>query len=143
MLSSKVSFPETSHPHMKRVKAKNTSLELKLRRLLLSMGYRGYRIHYGALPGKPDVVFTRYKKVIFAHGCFWHGHDCKAGKNTPRTNKNYWEPKLKRNAERDRKNQIEIRKQGWDVITIWECELKKPELVKERLRKLLEFSPKN
>ena len=142
MSSPKVSFSETSRPHMKRVKAKNTSLELKLRRLLLDMGYRGYKIHYNALPGKPDVAFTKHKKAIFAHGCFWHRHDCKAGRNTPKTNKGYWEPKLKRNTERDNEHQREIRKQGWDVIIIWECEFKEPDLVKNRLFEFLGFSPK-
>ena len=141
MSSPKVPFSEVPRPHMKRVKAKNTSLELKLRRLLLDMGYRGYRIHYKALPGKPDVVFTKRKKVIFAHGCFWHSHDCKAGKNTPKTNKDYWDPKLKRNVERDKERQRELRKQGWDVIIIWECELTKPDLIKKRLLEFLGFSP--
>ena len=86
-----------SRPHMQRVRAKNTSPELKLRRLLCDMGFRGYRIHYKKLPGTPDVVFVSRKKAIFVHGCFWHGHDCKAGKNVPRTNQEYWEPKLERN----------------------------------------------
>ena len=66
------------------------------------MGHKGYRIHYDAVPGKPDVVFTKRKKAIFSHGCFWHSHDCKAGNNTPKTKKDYWEPNLKRNVERDK-----------------------------------------
>ena len=139
----KMSNPKTlsqskpSRPHMKRVKAKNTSLELKLRRLLLDMGYRGYRIHYDKLPGKPDIVFTKHKKVVFAHGCFWHGHNCKAGKNTPKTNKGYWGPKLQRNVDRDKKRLRQIRKEGWKVTVVWECQLKNSDSLRKRLSKFL------
>lgn len=139
MSSPKGNSPETiSRPHMRRVKAKNTSLELKLRRLLTDMKYRGYRIHYDKLPGKPDIVFTRRRKVIFAHGCFWHSHDCKAGKNTPKTNKNYWEPKLRKNVERDKKRLEEIKSKGWDVLIVWECEFRYPNKVREKLAGFLE-----
>ncbi len=88
------------------------------------MGKRGYRIHYDKLPGKPDVVFTRQKKAIFMHGCFWHGDDCRAGRNTPNSNKDYWLPKLERNKERDKKHIERLREMKWRVIVIWECELK-------------------
>lgn len=87
---------------MERVKATKTSLELKLRKIILDMGRKGYRIHYDALPGKTEVVFTKLKKALFSHGCFSHSHDCKAEKNTPKINKDYWEPKLNRNVERDK-----------------------------------------
>ncbi len=122
---------------MARVKSKDTTLELKIRRLLLDMGHRGYRIHYDKLPGRPDVVFTKRRKVIFVHGCFWHGHDCKAGRNTPRINKDYWEPKLRRNAERDRQHLRRIRKEGWKVLTIWECQLKNSEALRKKLDKFM------
>ena len=122
---------------MTQVKGKNTSPELKLRHLLLNMGYRGYRIHYDKLPGKPDVVFTKHRKVIFVHGCFWHGHNCKAGKNIPRTNKDYWEPKLQRNVERDKKHLREIKKEGWKVLIVWECQLKNPESMRKKLKKFM------
>lgn len=127
-----------SRPHMRRVKAKNTSLELELRRLLTDMKYRGYRIHYDKLPGKPDVVFTKRRKVVFAHGCFWHSHDCKAGRNVPKTNKSYWEPKLKKNAERDKKRLEEIKSKGWEVLIVWECELRYPNEVREKLAEFLD-----
>ena len=136
------SFPQfkISRPHMTRVKGKNTTPELELRRLLLDMGYRGYRIHYDKLPGRPDVVFTKHRKVIFVHGCFWHGHNCKAGKNTPRTNKDYWEPKLRRNVDRDKEHLREIRKEGWKVLTVWECQLKNPESTRKKLKKFMRIS---
>ena len=131
---------EISRPHMAKVKSKNTAPELKLRRLLLDMGYRGYRIHYGKLPGRPDVVFTKYRKVIFVPGCFWHGHNCKAGRNTPRTNKDYWEPKLLRNVDRDKKRLRQIRKKGWRVLVVWECQLKNPEFMQKRLKEFMRSS---
>ena len=124
-------------PNMARVKTKNTEPELKMRRLLLDMGYRGYRIHYDKLPGRPDVVFTRRRKVIFVHGCFWHGHNCKSGMNTPKINKDYWEPKLRRNADRDKEHLRQIRKEGWKVLVVWECQLKNLEGVRRILEKFM------
>lgn len=114
-----------SRPHMTKVHSKNTSPEVKLRKLLCGLGYRGYRLYYAKLQGKPDIVFPRRKKVIFIHGCFWHGHDCKAGRNTPKTNLEYWVPKLERNKKRDQNNILEIKKEGWDVLVLWGCELTK------------------
>ena len=127
----------TLRPHMTKVRAKNTSPELRLRRLILSMGYKGYRIHYTKLPGKPDIVFTRTRKIMFMHGCFWHGHDCKSGKNTPNTNTDYWMPKLQRNKDRDKKRIGQLKMNGWCVLVIWECQLSKPEKLRARLYKFL------
>lgn len=124
---------EVPRPHLARVKSKDTTPELKIRRLLLDMGHRGYRIHYDKLPGRPDVVFTKRRKVIFVHGCFWHGHDCKAGRNTPRINKDYWEPKLRRNVERDEKHLAQIREKEWKVLVVWECQLKDSESMRKKL----------
>lgn len=83
------------------------------------------------------MAFTKWKKAIFVHGCFWHGHDCRTGKNRPKSNQDYWEPKLLRNQERDRRRQQEIRALGWSVLVVWECELKKIEEVESRLRSFL------
>ena len=141
MRSAKTHSPprfEISRPHMAKVKSKNTAPELKLRRLLLDMGYRGYRIHYSKLPGRPDVVFTKRRKVIFVHGCFWHGHDCKAGRNTPKINRDYWEPKLLRNVDRDKKHLRRIRKEGWKVLIVWECEIKEEKRIGSKLRNFLQ-----
>lgn len=124
-------------PHMQQVRAKNTSAELVLRKLIWSMGFRGYRIHYSKLPGKPDVVFTKQKRAIFMHGCFWHGHSCRAGQNTPRSNLEYWNNKLKRNKDRDQINIQQLEEAGFRVLVIWECELKDKSLLESRLEKFL------
>ena len=110
---------------MRKVRSKNTTPELRLRKLIHGMGYRGYRVHYDKLPGKPDVVFIGKRQVVFVHGCFWHGHDCNAGKNIPKSNLEYWNDKLSGNKARDKRNIREIKNEGWNILVIWECELKK------------------
>ena len=122
---------------MTKVHSKNTSPELKLRKLLCKLGFRGYRLHYSKLPGKPDIVFIGRKRVIFIHGCFWHGHNCRAGKNIPKSNLEYWIPKLKRNKKRDLKNIAELKTLGWDVLVIWECELKNISNIESKLKDFL------
>ncbi|MEZ4709795.1 MAG: very short patch repair endonuclease [Caldilineaceae bacterium] len=113
---------------MKSVHSKDTKPEMKVRRLIHNMGFR-YRLHRSDLPGKPDLVFPSKHKVIFIHGCFWHGHNCKRGQRMPVTNQEYWLAKLNRNKERDKNNQEKLRKLGWDVLILWECQLKDiPEL---------------
>lgn len=115
--------PEKRSSIMRAVKSKNTKPELALRKALHALGYR-YRLNVKALPGKPDLVFPRYKTVIFMHGCFWHGHQCKRGDRTPKTNRAYWSEKIARNKARDKKNAAALTALGWRVITVWECELK-------------------
>lgn len=107
---------------MQAVKGTNTTPERVVRRLLHKNGYR-YNIHKKGLPGKPDIVFSRKRKAIFIHGCFWHGHDCKRGAS-PKSNTEFWNTKLGRNKQRDECNQMTLRDMGWDVLVIWECELK-------------------
>jgi DNA mismatch endonuclease (patch repair protein) len=105
------------------VHSKDTSPELKVRSLAHRLGYR-FRLHRKDLPGKPDIVFPLGKKVIFVHGCFWHGHDCARGKRIPKTNSKYWIGKIRKNIERDAKNQAELTSLGWNVFVVWECETK-------------------
>jgi len=107
---------------MSRIKSKDTGPEKKVRSLLHSLGFR-FRLHRKDLPGKPDIVLPKYKTVIFVHGCFWHGHDCKAGKNTPASNRNYWNTKLSNNISRDQSNVSLLNAMGWKVIVIWECQV--------------------
>lgn len=107
---------------MSQIKGKNTKIELIIRKKLWSLGYR-YRLHKKDLPGKPDLVFPKYKTVIFINGCFWHRHGCKYTTN-PKTRKEFWEIKFKQNIERDKKNISELKKAGWRVLVIWECEIK-------------------
>ncbi len=106
--------------------SKNTSPEKKVRKILFSLGFR-YRLHSKKLPGKPDIVLKTYNTVIFINGCFWHQHkNCKRA-TIPKTNKAYWIPKLKRNIERDKINRDKLKKGGWKVAIIWECQVKDTE----------------
>lgn len=106
---------------MRAVKSKDTTPELVMRRLVHGMGYR-YRLHVKELPGKPDLVFPRRRKVILVNGCFWHGHSCKRGARQPKANAEYWRLKVQRNRDRDRQTEKALREAGWDVLTIWECQ---------------------
>ena len=108
---------------MRSVKSRNTKPEMIVRRLLYRLGYR-YRLHKADLPGKPDIVFSSRKKVIFVHGCFWHGHSCKRGNRQPKSNADYWQAKIKRNIERFTQQLSELADTGWTELTLWECELK-------------------
>lgn len=107
---------------MSRIRGKDTKPEISIRKALFSRGFR-YRLHDKALPGKPDIVFPRYKAVIFVHGCFWHGHDCHLFK-WPTSNESFWREKISRNREVD-SNALEcLDRLGWRVLTVWECALK-------------------
>lgn len=107
---------------MQAVRSKNTRPELLVRRLLHANGYR-YRLHSKKLPGCPDIVFPSRKKVLFIHGCWWHGHDCQRGSRIPKTNMVYWTKKVLRNQNRDADSRKQLEAQGWKVLAIWECEL--------------------
>lgn len=115
--------PEKRSEIMRAVKGKDTKPEVALRKQLFALGYR-YRLNVKGLPGKPDLVFPKYKTALFVHGCFWHGHKCKRGKRVPKTNEAYWTEKIARNKARDKKNTAALEKLGWRVIAVWECELK-------------------
>lgn len=119
---------------MSRVGKKNTAPELALRKILSKMGYR-YRLH-GRLPGTPDIVFNGRKKVIFVHGCFWHGHPCRPS-NKPKSNVAYWQEKVERNQKRDRRTVRKLRRDGWSVLLVWECELKNGPRVARRVQRFL------
>lgn len=106
---------------MSRIRAKNTKPELIVRRLLHAMNYR-YRLHSLRLPGKPDLVFKGRKKIIFVHGCLWHGHEGCRLNRPPKTRLEYWAPKLNGNKQRDTKNQAKLQEMGWEVLVVWECE---------------------
>jgi DNA mismatch endonuclease (patch repair protein) len=106
---------------MANVKSKDTGPEMKVRKLIHGMGYR-YRLHRKDLPGKPDLVFPGLKKVIFVHGCFWHGHKGCAASQRPTSNTEYWNAKLDRNLKRDQKNLKALEELGWRPLVIWECQ---------------------
>jgi DNA mismatch endonuclease (patch repair protein) len=106
---------------MRAVKSGDTTPELVVRRLVHALGYR-YRLHRRDLPGQPDLVFPRLCKAIQVHGCFWHRHACEAGQSTPATRLDYWNAKFARNVERDRRNLRRLRRLGWSVLVVWECQ---------------------
>ena len=122
---------------MRAIRSKDTKPELIVRRLTHGMGYR-YRLHSKNLPGSPDLAFPARSKAIFVHGCFWHRHDCSRGALTPKTNMDYWMPKLRKNEERDARNLRELRASGWSVLVIWECEISHGDALAERIRKFLD-----
>lgn len=107
---------------MSRIKNRDTKPELAVRQLVHSMGIR-FRLHRKDLPGTPDLVFPARKKVIFVHGCFWHRHNCRKGQVIPKTNRAFWETKIENNRQRDKRSQRELRRQGWSVLTVWECQV--------------------
>ena len=120
---------------MSHISGKETKPEIIVRKYLFSKGFR-YRKNDKRYSGKPDIVLPKYHTVIFVHGCFWHGHSCKAGK-LPNTRRNFWEHKIYGNLERDYKNIQTLEHQGWSVITVWQCEIKNQSLRSKRLEKLV------
>lgn len=113
--------------NMSHIRSNNTIPEVTVRKYLFSKGFR-YRINVRSLPGCPDIVLPKYKTVVFVNGCFWHKHNCSRFV-WPSSNREYWEPKILRNVERDVKNQKQLSELGWHVIVVWECQLKKKEFV--------------
>lgn len=121
---------------MSRISGQDTAPEMRVRRILHASGYR-YRLHMRSLPGRPDIVFVRRRKVIFVHGCFWHQHPgCRASRR-PTSNTEYWDAKLSRNLVRDATSHEALLYMGWEIITIWECEMKDDDALRDRLRVFL------
>lgn len=118
--------------NMSQIRAQNTVPELAVRSIVHSLGYR-FRIHSNKLPGTPDIVLPRLKTVIFVHGCFWHRHSHCSFAYTPKTRKEFWENKFQRNVLHDQEVTNELTCLGWNVVTVWECELKDLVTLKERL----------
>lgn len=124
---------------MSRISGKDTKPELFIRKAIFAEGYR-YRLHRKDLPGNPDIVFSKRKKVIFINGCFWHGHNCKKAA-LPTTNKIFWEKKLTGNKERDKRNLSKLKTLGWKSLVIWQCQIKKSTL-KSQINKIKAFLDK-
>ena len=121
---------------MRRVKGRDTSAELKVRRLLWRLGAR-YRLNRRDLPGSPDIVLPGRRLAIFVHGCFWHGHGCARGARVPKANREYWIAKVARNRARDARAEAALDALGWRVEVVWECELKDQAALADRLGRLL------
>lgn len=130
--------PDRRSNNMRAIKSKDMRPELAVRSLAHRIGYR-YRLHAKDLPGKPDLTFPARRKVIFVHGCFWHQHrdsKCKIAR-VPKSNRDYWIPKLRRNRDRDTENLEALKSQGWTALVIWECETENPLTLKKRIIKFL------
>ena len=128
--------PELRSFIMRQIKSKDTRPEMAVRRLVFGMGYR-YRLHRKTLPGRPDLAFIARKKAIFVNGCFWHGHDCPAGRRVPRTNRGFWVAKIARNRERDAESLSRLDALGWQALTLWECELADADTLRRRVVEFL------
>lgn len=129
--------PEDRSAHMRRIRKIDTAPELKVRRLAHRLGYR-FRLHRKDMPGTPDLVFPRLRRVVQVHGCFWHQHPgCRLAR-MPKSRLSYWEPKLRRNLERDHMARGALAGAGWELLEIWECETADEASLTERLRRFLE-----
>lgn len=122
---------------MSRVRSKDTGPERVVRRLIHAMGYR-YRLHRRDLPGTPDVVFPSRGKAIFINGCFWHGHKCALGRRVPKSRRDFWIPKLEGNRQRDARKNGALRRRGWGVLTVWECQLTALDRLQNKIRRFLD-----
>ena len=129
--------PEKRSEIMSHISDRDSRMEISVRKALFSAGLR-YRKNVKSLPGKPDVVLSRYRTIIFTHGCFWHGHEgCKASK-LPESRKDFWEKKIKDNVERDKRNTKLLEQNEWKVITLWQCELNTERKRQARLNTLVD-----
>jgi DNA mismatch endonuclease, patch repair protein len=112
--------------NMSRIRSRDTKPEMIVRSLVHQMGFR-FRLHRKDLAGKPDLVLPRHYKVIFVHGCFWHMHRCRYGRVTPKTNADFWQAKRTQNVARDQRHLRSLRRDGWQVLVVWECWTRDPE----------------
>ena len=128
--------PSERSERMSRIKSKNSTPEVKLRRLIHGMGFR-YRLHKKGLPGKPDLVFKSRRAIVFMHGCFWHRHgNCHLAR-LPKSRVEFWEKKLESNRIRDKRNLVLLRELGWESLVVWECELTETEKVRGKIQRFL------
>lgn len=131
--------PEQRRKCMSNIRSRDTKPELVVRRLVHRMGYR-YRLHRKDLPGCPDLVLPKHHKIILVHGCFWHMHSCSNGRVTPKTNAKFWRSKREGNVERDKRNLRQLRKTGWKVLVVWECQTKNIDQLAIKLKRFLKSS---
>ena len=140
LISTDTFTPAERSAVMRAVPARNSTAELKVRRILTALGLR-YRLHRRDLPGSPDIVFPSRRLALFVHGCFWHGHDCARGARVPKSNTDYWLAKIARNRARDLRAAAELAASGWRAETVWECELKASDALEAKLRHILVQPP--
>ena len=128
--------PEQRRRIMQAVKSKDTGPELTVRRMLHAMGHR-LRLHRKNLPGRPDIVLPKHRKVIFVHGCFWHAHGCRKGQ-PPKSRQDYWLPKPEANVQRDASKINDLRSMGWKVLIVWQCETRDHAALAQRLQQFVD-----
>ena len=122
--------------NMSRIRSKDTKPEMIVRSMVHGMGFR-YTLHNKSLPGKPDLVLTRHRKIILVHGCYWHMHRCRYGQVVPKTNTEFWQAKRQGNVDRDRKTLRKLRRADWQVKVVWECWTRDPDKLYDRLHQFL------
>ncbi|WP_243772080.1 very short patch repair endonuclease [Burkholderia anthina] len=118
---------------MSRIRSKDTKPEVAVRSVLHRLGYR-YVLHRRDLPGTPDLVFPSRRKIVFVHGCYWHGHTCKRGQAQSKSNVEYWQKKIDANRRRDERSVRRLRTNGWSVATVWECQIRQGTWLKRIVR---------
>ena len=128
--------PERRSANMRRIRSSDTAPEIIVRRLIHGMGFR-FRLHVDTLPGKPDIVLPRLKRIIDVRGCFWHQHPGCIDSHIPKTRLKYWKPKLEKNQRRDKENENKLRALGWRILVVWECEVKNTRKLSSRLARFL------
>lgn len=121
---------------MGRIRSKDTKPEKTVRSILHGLGYR-FRLHRKDLPGRPDIVLPRHKKIILVHGCFWHGHTCRLA-SKPKSNGSYWSGKIQSNKDRDARNLAALKGAAWSVLELWECDIRRLEGIEARLQDFLQ-----
>lgn len=129
--------PDVVRRRMARIRKADSRPEMAVRRIAHRLGYR-FRLHRRDLPGTPDLVFPRFRRIVFVHGCFWHQHECRLGKKQPATRREYWSPKLGRNVARDSANREALEAMGWRVLTLWECEIADEARTQQELQAFME-----
>jgi DNA mismatch endonuclease, patch repair protein len=127
--------PEQRSLLMGRIRSKDTRPERVVRSMLHMMGYR-FRLHRKDLPGKPDIVLPRHRKIVLVHGCFWHGHTCQLA-SKPKSNRGYWRPKIAINRARDRRNRTSLKRAGWQVLELWECDIRGGRTIQQKLQRFM------
>lgn len=132
--------PQQRSFNMSRIRSRDTRPEMVVRSIVHRLGFR-YRLHKKDLPGKPDLVLVRHRKIIDVHGCFFHMHNCPYGKVVPATNAEFWRTKRESNLNRDRRNVKLLKKGGWQVLVVWECQTKHPEILEKTLSDFLMSNP--
>lgn len=133
---SDVLTADQRHRCMARIRGKDTDPERRVRSMIHRMGFR-YRLHCSDLPGKPDIVLPRLRKIVLVHGCFWHMHRCRFGRVKPVTNTDFWKNKRESNRQRDANVRHALRRTGWNLLTVWECELRDNNTLQRKLRNFL------